>query len=69
MHGHGHLEMDGPQIHATVTVNGVVSKMSLVEHDGALHLFSPVRNIPDDPVIPEVVHSVGQWNDVESEST
>lgn len=43
MHGFGKLEVDGSHKTVTVTVDGVVSKMSVVEHDGALHLFSSVR--------------------------
>ena len=43
MNGYGSLKIDGSQKTVTVTVDGVVSKLSVVEHDGTLHLFSPVR--------------------------
>ena len=47
MRGFGSLEIDGSQKTVTVTVDGVVSKLSVVEHDGTLHLFSPVRRYGD----------------------
>ena len=44
MSGQGCLEVDGTQTYVTATVDGVVSKLSVVEHDGALHLFCPVSH-------------------------
>ena len=43
MNGYGSLKIDGSQKTVTVTVDGVVSNLSVVEHDGSLHLFSSVR--------------------------
>ena len=43
VNGKGRLEIDGTQTNVTTTVNGVVLKMSVVQHDGTLYLFSPVR--------------------------
>jgi hypothetical protein len=47
MHGNGSLQVDGARKIATVTVDGVVSTSSVVEHDGTLHLFSSVRHSGD----------------------
>ncbi|XP_028405687.1 methylcrotonoyl-CoA carboxylase subunit alpha, mitochondrial-like [Dendronephthya gigantea] len=57
MHGHGNLEVDGSHKSVTVTVDGVVSKISVVEHDGTLHLFSSEGHYKVHRVVPEFIKS------------
>ena len=43
--GQGSLTVDGTQTFVTTTIDDVVSEMTVVEHDGTLHLFSSVSGL------------------------
>lgn len=55
MNGHGRLETVGTQTYVTATVNGVVSKMSVVQHEETLHLFSSEENYKVHRIIPNFI--------------
>lgn len=57
LHGHGSLEIDGSQKTVTVTIDGVISKLSVVENDGTLHLFSSEGHYKVQRIVPDFIKS------------